>query len=36
MHFLSGATKYIFKFQLLGLHVYLSFNVYTYTLKIKN
>ena len=30
MHFLSGATKYVF--QLLGLYVYLSFTVYAYIL----
>jgi len=33
MHFLSGATKYIFQFQLLGVHKYLSFNVYAYIKK---
>jgi hypothetical protein len=36
MHFLSEATKYTFQFQLLGLRVYLSFNIYTYMLKTKN
>jgi len=36
MHFLSQATEYIIQFKLLGLHVYLSFNVYAYILKTKN
>jgi hypothetical protein len=36
MYFFKGAIKYISQFQLLGLHVYLSLNVYVYILKTKN